>query len=105
MLRQQIAAVGAKQRKVGRERAVCFRLGHEVFEQHAQQREFGGGGFRPFDQLQCFQAREGITQAGFSDRLGDMLFAEHQPRRGMQRIEEQPGGWRVRAKPCGIRGE
>ena len=90
MLRQQIAAIGAKPRKVGRERAVGFRLGHEVVEQHAQQRELGGGGFRPVDQLQCFQPREGFTEAGFRDRLGDMLLAEHQARRGMQRIEEQP---------------
>lgn len=102
VLVQQVGAVGAEAGEVGAEHAGGRRAREEAVEQRPQQIELGGGRGRPVDQFFLFRSGECVAEAGILHRLGDRFPAEHQGRGGMQRIEEQPAGWRVRREARGI---
>ena len=94
VLRQQLAAVGAEAGKVQHAAAV-HRSIDERFEQRPQQPMLGACGRRPVDQRLRLQPLERLAQPFGAQRVGHMRLAEHQRRRCVQRIEEQPRRRRI----------
>ena len=99
---QRIATGVTETGEVGVQRMVAS---DKAFIQGLQEFLFGVGGSWPIDQFQVFELRELRRQACAVDGIAQGALAENRAGCGIQGIQKQTTGWRIRAVSPGVGAE